>query len=73
MLNSGDFKLPSIDGIEFVNYTNEEQLDDVMRLVSQDLSEPYSSKFFVHNITLNNDVLQFILDKLLQTRFYYSY
>ena len=45
MMDSGDFILPSIDGIEFVNYTNEEQLDDVMRLVSQDLSEPYSSKF----------------------------
>ena len=47
-MDSGDFKLPSIDGIEFVNYTNEEQLDDVMRLVSQDLSEPYSSKYFFY-------------------------
>ena len=36
--------LPEIEGIEFVNYVNEEQLDDVMRLVGQDLSEPYSSE-----------------------------
>lgn len=35
---------PEIEGIEFVNYVNEEQLDDVMRLVGQDLSEPYSSE-----------------------------
>ena len=34
----------SIPGIEFVNYTPEFDLDDVMRLVGQDLSEPYSSK-----------------------------
>ena len=39
------FILPTIEGIEFVNYVNEEQLDDVMRLVGQDLSEPYSSEF----------------------------
>ena len=39
--------LPNIDGIEFVNYVNEEQLEDVMRLVGQDLSEPYSGKFNV--------------------------
>ena len=55
MMDSGDFKLPSIDGIEFVNYTNEEQLDDVMRLVSQDLSEPYSSRFCLLQILLNID------------------
>lgn len=41
----GKFILPTIEGIEFVNYVNEEQLDDVMRLVGQDLSEPYSSEF----------------------------
>lgn len=39
-----EINLPEIDGIEFVNYYNEEQLDDVMRLVGQDLSEPYSSE-----------------------------
>lgn len=38
-------QLPTIDGIEFVDYVNEEQLEDVMRLVGQDLSEPYSSEF----------------------------
>ena len=41
----GKFILPTIEGIEFVNYVNEEQLDDVMRLVGQDLSEPYSREF----------------------------
>ena len=32
----------SIPGIKFVNYQDEDQLDAVMRLVSSDLSEPYS-------------------------------
>ena len=36
--------LPSIDGIEFVDYVDERQLEDVMRLVGQDLSEPYSGE-----------------------------
>ena len=36
---------PFVEGIEFVNYVDEGQLDDVMRLVGQDLSEPYSSEF----------------------------
>ncbi|KAL7527576.1 hypothetical protein ACHAXR_002022 [Thalassiosira sp. AJA248-18] len=46
-----DFALPTIEGIEFVNYVNEEQLEDVMRLVGQDLSEPYSIftyRYFLH-------------------------
>mmetsp|Transcript_16342 Transcript_16342/g.35380 ORF Transcript_16342/g.35380 Transcript_16342/m.35380 type:complete len:168 (+) Transcript_16342:72-575(+) len=46
-----EFTLPTIEGIEFVNYVNEEQLDDVMRLVGQDLSEPYSVftyRYFLH-------------------------
>jgi hypothetical protein len=30
--------------VEFVNYKDESQLADVMELVLQDLSEPYSSK-----------------------------
>jgi hypothetical protein len=33
-----------IEGIEFVDYANESQLEHVMDLVSRDLSEPYSSK-----------------------------
>lgn len=37
---------PVIEGIEFVNYVDERQLDDVMRLVGQDLSEPYSSEVY---------------------------
>ena len=34
----------SIDGIEFVDYMDESQLENVMELVGRDLSEPYSSK-----------------------------
>jgi hypothetical protein len=33
-----------IDGIRFEDYIDESQLDHVMSLVGQDLSEPYSSK-----------------------------
>lgn len=33
-----------IDGIKFVDYEDESQLDDVMSLVGRDLSEPYSSE-----------------------------
>ena len=33
-----------MDGIDLINYVDESQLEDVMRLVGQDLSEPYSSK-----------------------------
>lgn len=32
-----------INGIRFVNYVDESQLDHVMSLVGRDLSEPYSS------------------------------
>ena len=39
--------LPSIDGIEFVDYIDERQLEDVMRLVGQDLSEPYSGEIII--------------------------
>ena len=41
-----NINLPSIDGIEFVDYVDERQLEDVMRLVGQDLSEPYSGEDF---------------------------
>jgi len=47
----GEFRLPAIEGIEFVNYVDEEQLDDVMRLVGQDLSEPYSGELTRHDCT----------------------
>lgn len=40
--------LPAIEGIQFVDYVDEEQLDDVMRLVGQDLSEPYSGELAVY-------------------------
>jgi hypothetical protein len=34
-----------VEGIKFMNYTDESQLGDIMRLVGRDLSEPYSSEF----------------------------
>ena len=34
-----------VEGIEFLDYKDESQLNDIMRLVGRDLSEPYSSKF----------------------------
>jgi hypothetical protein len=34
-----------IQGIRFVDYVDESQLDYVMSLVGRDLSEPYSSKY----------------------------
>lgn len=40
-----------IEGIEFVNYKDESQLDSVMSLVGRDLSEPYSIftyRYFLH-------------------------
>jgi len=37
--------LPSVEGINLIDYIDESQLSDVMRLVGQDLSEPYSSEF----------------------------
>jgi hypothetical protein len=33
-----------VEGIKFLNYTDESQLGDIMRLVGKDLSEPYSSE-----------------------------
>lgn len=33
-----------IEGIDFVDYQDENQLESVMSLVGRDLSEPYSSK-----------------------------
>jgi peptide alpha-N-acetyltransferase len=46
-----DISIPDIEGIDFVDYVNEEQLDDVMHLVGKDLSEPYSVftyRYFLH-------------------------
>lgn len=34
--------------IDFFDYEDESQLPAVMKLVGQDLSEPYSSKFWFH-------------------------
>lgn len=41
-----------IEGIEFVDYADESQLEHVMDLVSRDLSEPYSSKYLYSCIVL---------------------
>ena len=41
----------SFDDVEFVSYTDESMLPDIMRLVSADLSEPYSVfvyRYFIH-------------------------
>ena len=48
-----DGKDDEIDGIRFVDYEDESQLDRVMSLVGRDLSEPYSSEhctWFAHYI-----------------------
>jgi N-alpha-acetyltransferase 30 len=40
------------DDIEYVDYTDESMLPDISRLVSKDLSEPYSVftyRYFLHN------------------------
>ena len=60
-----EFTLPTIEGIEFVNYVNEEQLDDVMRLVGQDLSEPYSSKLGIILLFLGVLYGYFIMNSVL--------
>ncbi len=36
-----------IEGIEFIDYRDESQIDAVMSLVGRDLSEPYSSTFLL--------------------------
>lgn len=40
------------DSIEYVNYEDERQMPDIMRLIQKDLSEPYSIytyRYFIHN------------------------
>lgn len=41
-----------ISDMKFTNYKDESQLDYVMTLVGRDLSEPYSSEFYVSIIYL---------------------
>lgn len=41
-----------LDGIEYVVYKSELQMPDIMRLITKDLSEPYSIytyRYFIHN------------------------
>ena len=45
---NGDVQLMRMDGITFVDYTDESQLDHVMSLVGRDLSEPYSSTYHLY-------------------------
>ena len=49
----GDEKMKDIrDGIEYVVYESERQMPDIMRLITKDLSEPYSIytyRYFIHN------------------------
>jgi N-alpha-acetyltransferase 30 len=49
--SSTTLSIPSSPQIAFVDYKNESQIDDVMRLVALDLSEPYSIftyRYFLH-------------------------
>ena len=42
----------SIDGIDYEIYKSEAQMPDIMRLITKDLSEPYSVytyRYFIHN------------------------
>lgn len=44
--------LQKIDGVKYVCYKNEQQMKDIMRLIQNDLSEPYSIytyRYFIHN------------------------
>lgn len=50
-VNYANHDIPDIEGIDFVDYVNEEKLEDVMQLVQKDLSEPYSVftyRYFLH-------------------------
>jgi len=45
-------RLQQIDGVQYVCYKNEQQMKDIMRLIQNDLSEPYSIytyRYFIHN------------------------
>ena len=40
------------DGISYVRYESESQMPDIMKLITKDLSEPYSIytyRYFIHN------------------------
>lgn len=44
--------LQQINGVQYVCYKNEQQMQDIMRLIQKDLSEPYSIytyRYFIHN------------------------
>ena len=41
-----------VNGIEYIVYESEKQMPDIMRLITKDLSEPYSIytyRYFIHN------------------------
>mmetsp|Transcript_7783 Transcript_7783/g.14168 ORF Transcript_7783/g.14168 Transcript_7783/m.14168 type:complete len:186 (+) Transcript_7783:44-601(+) len=50
-VTDGKVSVDEIEGIEFIDYHDESQIDAVMSLVGRDLSEPYSIftyRFFLH-------------------------
>ena len=55
-VNKDDKKLElvQINGIRFIDYSDESQLDHVMSLVGRDLSEPYSSTSNQCNMDLSS-------------------
>ena len=63
-----------LDSIRYVVYESEEQMPDIIRLITKDLSEPYSIytyRYFIHNwpklcLLVRNVLLQFLLTCLLQ-------
>jgi hypothetical protein len=46
-VTDGKVSVDEIEGIEFIDYHDESQIDAVMSLVGRDLSEPYSSTFLL--------------------------
>ena len=50
--NKDDPKPDTSDGIEYVSYESELQMPQIMKLITDDLSEPYSIytyRYFIHN------------------------
>lgn len=55
-----------LDGIEYIVYDSELQMPDIMRLITKDLSEPYSIytyRYFIHNWPKLCFLVSFILIK----------
>lgn len=72
----GDTHEVNVDGgglvtISYMNYQSEEQMEDIMSLITKDLSEPYSVytyRYFIHNWPkLSFLVSRFLLSLLINT------